>query len=753
MHKKQYLISLFILLGAMPVLAQGVRIENWKEESSLFAVRAAALKGNDIYAVTSGGMFRYALTNAAFTEYRTINALLSLDLSAIGIHPRTGQIWVGAADGAVDIYDPQNDTWKHLTDIRSETKLAKKKINAFLFTDSATYVAGDFGLLVYDNNNAPGDYVEKLGAFSPGTGITSLQKVGDTLWVTTLSGAAKAWINAPSLRDPQIWTNYTLSGQGGLPDNALLGSAQAQGELYVLARIGISQYRNGRFTLLETRNNLNLNAISAWQNKVYYSDNMQVYTLQDNQPVPATYQERGITGHQIMADGSIAAYAAAGGIQWVQNGAATRIIPNSPVSNLFLSLSVDDQGNVWTTADDARPQGFSTYVDNLWKNYSTSTNPDFNFNRFFKSRAMSDGSVWVGNWGGGIVKASRQGDTAYSFTNFDSKNSALFGVGSDGSFVVTGKPGEDRAGRVWIPCLGVENVGPVVVSYDKKGEFKAYQNALSVTRRSYTICEVDLSNTKWLGSYNGEGLLYFNERNTPDNLNDDIWGSLTTGNSNLPSNDIRALALDKNGALWIGTPGGLCVIFTPGTALQSGRTPNVIKVSTLSGQVVYDIAIDAVNNKWVATATGVWVLNEDGSQVLGTISTKNAPLPTDIINAIAIDNKSGKVYIGTVSGLLQGQTQFVQPAADYSGIRCYPQPFDPQKHREMVIEGLAEGSAVNIVTPSGMPVRTLSTKSGRIIWDGRTDSGETVSQGVYLILAKSSTSDAAGVIKCAVQRQ
>jgi hypothetical protein len=129
----------------------------------------------------------------------------------------------------------------------------------------------------------------------------------------------------------------------------------------------------------------------------------------------------------------------------------------------------------------------------------------------------------------------------------------------------------------------------------------------------------------------------------------------------------------------------------------------------------------------------------------------NAPLETNDIKALALDNASGKVYIGTELGLLIGQTTIINPETDYSSLTCYPQPFDPNTGNTLLIKGLAPESAVHIVTPSGMPITSLYTKSGLINWDGKDDSGNIVPQGVYIILTQSGTTDKAGFAKCTIK--
>jgi hypothetical protein len=168
---------------------------------------------------------------------------------------------------------------------------------------------------------------------------------------------------------------------------------------------------------------------------------------------------------------------------------------------------------------------------------------------------------------------------------------------------------------------------------------------------------------------------------------------------------------------------------------------------------VNDIAIDAINQKWIATENGLFVLSEDGADLVATFTSRNTIFQSSLIKTVAIDKATGIVYVGTDEGLYSGQTSIVNPAPDYSAIRCFPQPFKPEIHQSVTIEGLSEQSGVSIVTPSGMPIRHLTSQSGRIIWDGRNDQGELVGSGVYLILAQSGNLDQSGIAKCMVLRK
>src|SRR5690606_7225101 len=126
------------------------------------------------------------------------------------------------------------------------------------------------------------------------------------------------------------------------------------------------------------------------------------------------------------------------------------------------------------------------------------------------------------------------------------------------------------------------------------------------------------------------------------------------GSGNLPSPNVRALAVDAQNRLWIGTLQGLRVVYSPGSFFQEGVQPesqaiiileNGVAQELLYQQSITDIEVDGSNNKWISTATsGVFYLSADGQETILRFTTDNSPLPTNNVQDIAIDPFTGVVY-------------------------------------------------------------------------------------------------------------
>ncbi|MFH1540970.1 MAG: two-component regulator propeller domain-containing protein [Elusimicrobiota bacterium] len=92
------------------------------------------------------------------------------------------------------------------------------------------------------------------------------------------------------------------------------------------------------------------------------------------------------------------------------------------------------------------------------------------------------------------------------------------------------------------------------------------------------------------------------------------------------------------------------------------------------------------------------------------------------------------------------------PATNLSSVKAYPNPYKPKQHPNITIDNLTETADINIYTIAGELVKKLdySSKDGRIIWDGKNDSGYDVASGIYFVLINSS--EGKKVVKLAVVR-
>lgn len=151
-----------------------------------------------------------------------------------------------------------------------------------------------------------------------------------------------------------------------------------------------------------------------------------------------------------------------------------------------------------------------------------------------------------------------------------------------------------------------------------------------------------------------------------------------------------------------------------------------------------DIEVDGNNQKWVSTASsGVFLLSPDGTEILQHFTKENSPLPTSSVKTIGIDNSTGKVYLGTLNGLVVFQGDAYKEEEKLSQINVFPNPVRPNFNGNLVIRGLKQDARIKITDIAGNLVYDTTSQGGSVSWNLQSFSGQRVRSGVYLIFVTS----------------
>lgn len=747
-----------VLVGACSLYAQETvsngqfKLSDWQSFTSMANVRAVTADAqNRIWAATSGGVFNVNPATRQTTEFRNIDALYSLDATAIAYDASGNTIYAGTYEGVLEIYNLDTAKWVHILDITNAAQqYSARSINDIVFRGNVAYIATDFGVLLFDTKNRVFiETVDRVGSFQQKSKIAKIVLSSDSIYVAGTYGVAVAPLNAKTLREPEVWKTLlpqtspkppnvvsllqTPSGLYAIADTLLYRRMPDSDSLEIIQHIPASYQRfkslafDGTNLFYATQDMIALVKGSALQLK--HPSAIQGYSF--------LQMEKGIAA---------VAYYETAGIGLISTDTLPSMITlNTPLSNRLQDITVDTSGNVWfaTATSGSDGQGFSCLQNGRWFNYSSSTTPFVASDAYWRINATGDGKVWLSTWGAGMLEGNASNDTI-RFQAFNSFNSPLCGYPTNPNYTLPGDVTSDRSGNVWFAHYGssTPNCTHHLFVREKNGSFTPFDypgNPPDI--REFLHITIDAFGTKWMASPGGKGLVYFNERNTIANTSDDIWGNLTSSDIALPSSDITAIVTDKNGTLWVGTPSnGLAVIFNPSIVLNNDpakRRPSVRKLSLLASQSINDIVVDALNNKWIATNSGVWVLNEDGTEAIGYINKKDYPaLLTDEVKCLAANENDGTVYLGTLQGLNMVKTLSLKPQEEFD-VKVYPQPFNPYADEEVVIDGLEPETQIRIITLDGMLIRNINTKSRRVVWDGRDEKGNHVANGVYIVMGVS----------------
>lgn len=246
---------------------------------------------------------------------------------------------------------------------------------------------------------------------------------------------------------------------------------------------------------------------------------------------------------------------------------------NSPLPFDFInSVAVDNQNNIWV----GTTGGLVVYNNGNWTNYTsqlpdvyvTSVASDQSGNTWVgtqKGLAKFDGASWQtfntsnsglpGNFVTSIAADNQNriwiGTNAFGISMFDGSKWVVYNMSNMRLPVYAGNDitniNVDKNGIVWAAHLVNDKAGNAGGLTKFDGTSWSYITLNGVLSTQIDAIYVDNDNYKWVGTKNG--LTKF-----LDPSNEEIY--FNTLNSQLPASQVKGIALDAKGDLWIATFGG-----------------------------------------------------------------------------------------------------------------------------------------------------------------------------------------------------
>lgn len=253
----------------------------------------------------------------------------------------------------------------------------------------------------------------------------------------------------------------------------------------------------------------------------------------------------------------------------------------------------------------------------------------------------------------------------------------------------------------------------------------------------------------------------FSEDNSEERLNA-FTSFVNEDGTEVSVGAVRCAAEDKDGNIWIGTSAGP-LLLDPNQITASAPTFTQVKVPRndgtnyadylLSGIDVSCIAVDGANRKWFGTKkNGIYLISEDNLSEIHHFTTLNSPLLSNGIESIAINEKTGEVFIGTDKGLSSYMSDSSTPNESMTSdnVWAYPNPVKPDYTGLITIVGLSQNADVKILTSNGRIVNEGKSNGGTYTWNGCDANGKKVASGIYMVATVTNDVEKGTVCKIAI---
>jgi hypothetical protein len=755
-----FLLNAILLVFGASGQGNNIPIGDWRVHLPYSSVHSVEMADSKIYASSVVNAFYYDYTDNNITILSKVNGLNDIEITKIRYHQGLRLTVIGYSNGNVDlIRDDQSII--NINDISRKSIVGSKQINDIGFSGNYAYLCCDFGVCVLDLKKLEiKETYESLAAAGGSNSVysCSFNSAGDSIFLATTNGVMVGRINqAINLMDYNNW--YTYPSSQGIPNTDVRAVINYKGLIYAAVEskglyvLGVTNWTKSTIPLDSNFRNIRISnqklIICAGQRiTVATAHTTYNYVTQGNISVPydAIYDQY---GNLWIGDHNLGLFTNKGSSSFYL------ISPNGPDHNIVFKLCYVNN-NIIATAGGynvvesylGKPGEYYLFNNYDWWTVNKYSN---GFPNFCKDLVKSvynpkDQKVYTSSYGYGILVTNPDNtfdfidDTIAGFTRM---------LSQPGSYVFLSDVAIDLSGNL-CAALAVPNYTDPSFYIRKNGVWTSKSFGFEAARFPIQLI-VDNNNYKWmrLRPENGGGLLVYD-----DKKNQYKYFTSVKGQGGLPSNVVRTIAKDLNGDIWVGTDGGVAIFYNTSRIFQTtndASIPYFDGFPLLYNEFISCIKVDGGNRKWIGTKNGVWLLSDDGTEVINYFTKDNSPLLSNTIQDIEIHEKTGEVFIGTDKGIISYRGMSTASTNKFSDVKIFPNPVPSNFNGLISISGLATDAEVKVTDIFGTLIYQTKAEGGTAVWNSKNYNGRRASQGVYLVFAASSDGQETLVGKFAIE--
>ena len=734
------------LVLSAPLMVWG-QTNAWEAYYSYTNSSVGTLSNQTIVSAAENALFLFDSSQGTSETISTVEGLSGDTISALATYG--DYILVGHENGLLAQFNINTKNIIFESGItRSNTISAEKKqINHIHLADNTAYVATGFGIVEVNPETLEFGDTCYFGSTIDRIHVNQVFVFENAMHAATEQGLFKISQTHPNKLEFLFWDKLATGNWASIwaQDNSLY-AAKDEGNSLSFFELGNTVEKKATFQgVLKHIAPHEKGVLITVSNRIYDTDKsfVRTQTIGDLEGVkPNTYNFA--LSHN---DQKWIGTSREGLIRYTNDNNIDLISPQGPLSNSIFDIENVQQElwiahgvyNLFYTPSLAEKHGISRLVESQWENITN--NQLFNADPFVRVAAHPTeiGTFYACSYHRGIVYFEENNPVGLWNETNSGLESLLF-VGPDYVSIRVRDALVDDSGNLW-SLTGYVQKG--LKKRTPSGQWTAYDLSDVILdykqEAGYSTFEFYNKKILFFGSVNS-GLIGVDISQSPPQMK-----RIMGGDMGLPSDDIRSIRLDKDNRLWVGTKDGLVILYAPNRFFEDDTQLRAVVISDggnlrelLSGQFISDIEVDGNNQKWISTtSSGVFLISKDGSQILQHFTKENSPLPTSSVKTIGIDDVSGKVYFGTLNGMVSFQGDAYAESESLSDASVFPNPVRPNFLGNVVVRGLQQKTRVKITDIAGNLVHDTTSEGGSISWNLRSFSGARVRSGVYLIFITS----------------
>jgi hypothetical protein len=737
-------------------------VGSWTDHLVYTRAYSLAAGKKEVFASTGSSILVYNRDMQELRKLSPVNGLTETGISAIAWSEEHSTLVIGYTSANIDLVT--GNSVYNIPDVERKNIPGEKSIHRIRMSGKYALLACSFGIVVVDVIKK-----EIYDTWKPVTesnpAVYDVATSGTEIWAATGSGVYQGSLTDPGLSYSGNWSlvsnlpdpsaKYTLVMHAGGKLYVNL-SGHAGDAVYIAGSEG-SLFPQGQGTTNTSFDTASDGFTITSNNSVSHFNTQGILIRSVSSygwGLPAPNQAVAEGSSIWIADRNYGMVSATG-----TSGFTALTLPGPATNDAFNVISQNGKtiitggGITSSWNNQSKPMKVSVNEENTWMHVTSETIVD-------PMRSVIDpkdnSHFFVSTWGGGVLEY-RDGKLVRQYND---SNSPLQTIIPGQPYVRVCGLAIDDGSNLWITQTEV----PGSIKVLKPDGTWAFDPNLTISAPTIGDITIGSNGFKWVVLPRGYGIFVLDDNGSPYNFSDDRTLKTPVKDSdNKTVYNVYSIASDLDGNIWAGTDQGPFIFYGPEKVFEDGYRAFRIKIPRNDGtnladymlgtETITSIAIDGANRKWLGTSgSGIYLLSDDGTIQLAHFNEDNSPLFSNNISSVAVDNKTGEVWIGTSKGIQSYRSNATGGGEKLSGVYAFPNPVRSDFTGNVTITGLIRGTQVKITDVSGNLVYETGSDGGMATWDLNNYRGERVATGVYIAFCSHPGSKKGAVTKILVIR-